>query len=361
MKFFLILISIIFTVCSCTNNENSKHEYSFENDVYFQDDYRRAFNKIDNSPINGVVTQKNKNGKKIIEWPYHNGVLDGYARIWSDSILEFESFYKEGIENGIWRGWWDKENLSYEESYKNGKNDGVWKGWYENNSLRFEESYKEGARIGLFRGWHENGQLAYEVKFKDGLEDGIGKSYHENGELEREVTCKEGKEEGILQVFFPSGKIKAKYSFKEGKKNGTCLNYYENGQIRTKFNYLNGDPNGLCQSFFENGKLRGEGNYSKNEPINIKVYDDLNNLIYSLSNGKCFILDKVPDYTKISDFDTGHGFFGDYLKEDFLFNPWPYDRISGHSLNTWILIQTQLEYYKSLSKDQKKVEKKKKI
>ena len=347
MKFFLILISIIFTVCSCTNNENSNDEYSFfKDDVYFQDDYKRAFNKIDNSPINGVVTHKNKNGKKIIELPYHNGVLDGYVRNWSDSFLEFESFYKEGIENGIWRGWWDKEYLSYEQSYKNGKNDGVWKGWYKNNSLHYVESYKDGARIGLFSGWYENGQLSYEVNYKDGLEDGIGKSYHENGELEREVTYKEGKEEGVLKVFFPSGKIKAKYSFMEGKMNGTCLNYYENGQIRTKFNYLNGEPNGLCQSFFENGKLRGEGNFLNNKPVNIKVYDDLNDLIYYQSGGKEVVLGNNLDAFKITDFHKGNGFFWDNLKEDTFSGTWEFDRISGHSFNTGILKETMREYYK---------------
>ncbi len=122
MKLFFITITILVFVTSCTNNE-----YSF-NDVYFKDDQRRAFNKKDNSPITGVVTQKNKIGKKIMEWPYKNGVLDGFVRIWSDSTLEYECFYKNGLEDGIWKCWRYKENLSFEESFKMGKKDGTWKG-----------------------------------------------------------------------------------------------------------------------------------------------------------------------------------------------------------------------------------------
>ena len=92
-----------------------------------------------------------------------------------------------------------------------------------------------------------------------------------------------------------------------------------------------------------------------------EVYDDLNDLIYYQSGGKEVVLGNNIGVFKIEDFNKGHGFFGDNLKEDFLFHPWSFYRISGHSLNTLSLIQTQLEYYKSLSKDQKKVEKKKKI
>jgi antitoxin component YwqK of YwqJK toxin-antitoxin module len=355
-----VTILLVFAVCSCNNNESSKNEFSFE-EVYFQDDQRRAFNKIDNSPITGSVIQKNKNGKKIIEWPYKNGVLDGYIRIWSDSILEFEFYYIDGIENGKWRAWYDKENLSYEQSYKNGINDGVWKGWHKNREQSFEESYMGGKRAGKWKEWYENGQSTYEVNYKDGLEEGIAKCYHENGKLEKEVNFNNGKKEEFLQVFFPSGKIKAKYSYKEGKRNGTCINYYESGQIRSSFNYLNDELNGLCQAFFENGKLRGEGNFEKNQSINVKVYDNSNNLIFSKSNGKKYRSNKeIVDPFKEDDFVRGAGFFGDSLKEDFLFHPWDKLRIfEGHKSTIMISRLAKIDYYNSILSDKRKVGNKK--
>jgi len=318
LKNQLVFVLLILVIFSCKN----KNEFSFE-EVYFQDDQRRAFIKIDNSPINGSVIQKNKNGKKIIELPYNKGVLDGYVRIWSDSILEFESYYIDGIENGKWRAWHDKENLWYEQSYKNGESDGIWKEWFE------------------------NGQLKYEVNYNNGVLDGIAKNYHENGQLEREVSFNANKEEGIHQVFFPSGKIKATYLFKEGNMNGTCYNYYENGQIRTKFNYLNGEQNGKCQSYFENGKLRGEGNFLKDKSINIKILDSLGKLVFQSSNQKVILDDKemrYPDPTRNGEMETSLGDPDSYnFNYDFYFHPWfSLQLFKGHHSTVMFTLLTQV-------------------
>ena len=327
----LVFVLLILVIFSCKN----KNEFSFE-EVYFQDDQRRAFIKIDNSPINGSVIQKNKNGKKIIELPYNKGVLDGYVRIWSDSILEFEFYYIDGIENGKWRAWYDKENLWYEQSYKNGKSDGIWKGWFE------------------------NGQLKYEVNYNNGVLDGIAKNYHENGVLEREVSFNANKEEGILQAFFPSGKIKATYSYKEGEENGTCYNYYENGQIRTKFNYLNGLQNGKCQSYFKNGKLRGEGNFLNDQSINIKILDSLGKLVFQSSNQKVILNNEIPydptiDGKSLGDPDSYN------LNYDRIFHPWfSLQLLEGHHSTVMFTLLKQIEFYESSSKVKKKEVTKKK-
>ena len=326
----LVFVLLILVIFSCKN----KNEFSFE-EVYFQDDRRRAFIKIDNSPINGSVILKNKNGKKIIELPYNKGVLDGYVRIWSDSILKFEFYYIDGIENGKWRVWNDKENLNYEQSYKNGKSDGIWKKWYE------------------------NGQLAFEVNYNNGVLDGIAKIYHENGKLEREVSFNANKEEGIFQAFFPSGKIKATCSFKEGKENGTSYYYYENGQIRAKFNYLNGLRNGKCQSYFKNGKLRGEGNFLNDQSINIKILDSLGKLEFQSSNQKV-ILDNEIRHDPLIDRETSLGDpeSDDFNKAIFTFKPFLY--LNGHLLARIIITSTEKDFYESSSKVKKKEVTKKK-
>ena len=340
LKNQLVFVLLLLVIFSCKNNEGSKNEFSFE-EVYFQDDQRRAFIKIDNSPINGSVIQKNKNGKKIIELPYNKGVLDGYVRIWSDSILKFEFYYIDGIENGKWRVWNDKENLNYEQSYKNGKSDGIWEKWYE------------------------NGQLACEVNYNNGVLDGIAKIYHENGKLEREVSFNANKEEGILQAFFPSGKIKATYSFKEGEENGTCYNYYENGQIRTKFNYLNGLRNGKCQSYFENGKLRGEGNFLNDQTINIKILDSLGKLVFQSSNQKVILNNEIPYHPHPSESESEseiidkERYLGDpdlrKFNKDLIFHPWDkFEFFQGHSRTVISTLLTRLEFYESLSKVKKK-------
>ncbi|HIF15444.1 MAG TPA: toxin-antitoxin system YwqK family antitoxin, partial [Bacteroidetes bacterium] len=110
-------------------------------------------------------TLMNKEGK------YYSGDIlytgTGYS-LHSNGQLGFQSYYKEGNPDGLWRSWYENGQLKSEANYKEGNPDGLWRGWHENGQLGFQSYYKEGNPDGLWRGWHENGQLASEEYYKDG-------------------------------------------------------------------------------------------------------------------------------------------------------------------------------------------------
>ena len=74
---------------------------------------------------------------------------------------EYEKIY---YENG---------QLKLEVNYKDGKEEGLWKGYYDNSQLRMEGNYKDGKQEGLWKGYYDNGQLRSEGNYKDGKLDGV--------------------------------------------------------------------------------------------------------------------------------------------------------------------------------------------
>ena len=52
---------------------------------------------------------------------------------------------------------------------------------YDNRQFESETNYKDGIRDGLSRGWYENGQLWSKTNYKDGKENGLWKEWYENG------------------------------------------------------------------------------------------------------------------------------------------------------------------------------------
>ena len=73
--------------------------------------------------------------------------------------------------------------VSEEYNYKDGKQDGLYKGYYENGQLSYKANYKDGKLNGLSEQYHENGQLHYKLNYKDGKEDFSSyESYDKDGE-----------------------------------------------------------------------------------------------------------------------------------------------------------------------------------
>ena len=98
-----------------------------------------------------------------------------------------------------------------------------------------------------------------------------------------------------------SGEIS--YEFKNGT--GTGTEFYDNGKLEFEGEYLNGKMHGKGKEYYNNGDLRFEGEYLYGRRWEGKCFNNLNNIVYELKEGKGLV--------KFYDYDGKLIFEGEYL------------------------------------------------
>ena len=98
-------------------------------------------------------------------------------------------------------------------------------------------------------------------------------------------------------------KINIVYELKNG--NGYIKIYNNNKKLFFEGEILNGKINGKDKEYFNNNKIKFEGEYLNYFKWNGKGYDNKNNIVYELKNGKGY----VKEYNKNVDLE----FEGEYL------------------------------------------------
>ena len=111
----------------------------------------------------------------------------------------------------------------------------------------------------------ENDTLIFEGKYLNKERSGKGREYYYN-------------------------KIKFEGEYLRGLRNGKGKEYINNKLI-FEGQYLNGEKNGKGKEYYKNGILMFDGEYLNEKKWNGRGFDNKNNLIYELKNGKGFIKD----------------------------------------------------------------------
>jgi antitoxin component YwqK of YwqJK toxin-antitoxin module len=96
--------------------------------------------------------------------------------------LRYEWYYKDGIKDGISKGWWPNSQLKDICTWKSGKRDGLWIEWYDDGQKSSEFTLKNGKFDGLWTRWYKNGQKKIVGPFKDRGKDGIWSYWDKNGQ-----------------------------------------------------------------------------------------------------------------------------------------------------------------------------------
>ncbi|MDD5571808.1 MAG: hypothetical protein PHD97_11730 [Bacteroidales bacterium] len=123
-------------------------------------------------------------------------------------------------------GWYRKKNgkgnLILEMYFKNGLQEGTSKSFYDDGKLRFEVPYKTGKREGLAKWYYGDGVTIYEtIEYKGDRKNGTAKKYYKNGKLKSilpykddqpGIGLKEYDEKGKEVTGYPSIIIKEKRS-----------------------------------------------------------------------------------------------------------------------------------------------------
>jgi len=151
-----------------------------------------------------------------------------------------------------------------------------------NNKLVFKGEYKNKKRNGKGKEYYNNGIIKFEGEYLNGEKNGYGKEYDKFCFLIFEGEYLKGTKwngkgynklnNNIYELENGKGYVK-KYS-----KNNTYLLY--------EGEFSKGKSNGKGKVYHSNGQIKFEGEYFNGKKWNGKGYDNYNNVIYELKNGK---------------------------------------------------------------------------
>ena len=80
-----------------------------------------------------------------------------------------------------------------------------------------------------------------------------------------------------------------------GERNGKGKEYDSDGNLKFEGEYLNGKRNGKGKEYDFDGNLKFEGEYFYGKKWNGNGYDESNNIIYELKNGKGYVKEYNED------------------------------------------------------------------
>lgn len=162
-------------------------------------------------------------------------------------LNEKQSYYKDGIKNGIVRTYHSDNQIEKIENYKDNKREGQWKEYYSDGQLEKEYEYKNDKLDGQYRYYHTNGDIIEEGLYKDDKKEGIWKKnylpsfeeYYTNGVLIKTVYEGENGKEEIYEngaskkvVFYNKDGIRQSEGYYENETLIKVVEFDENGDIR---------------------------------------------------------------------------------------------------------------------------------
>ena len=242
------------------------------------------------------------NGELKFEGEYLNGKRIGKGREYDEyGKLKFEGEYLNGERNGKGKEY-EYGNLRFEGKYLNGERNGIGKEFYD-GYLVFDGEYLNGKRF-AGKEYDESGKLCFNLKASDksikeydyfgnlvfeGDKNGKGKEFYYNGKIKFEGEYLNRKKNGKGKEYNYDGYLIFEGEYTNGKKNGKGKEYDDNGILKFEGEYINGKRSGKGKEYDGDKHLIFEGEFFFDKKWKGKGYDELNNFIYELTEGKGFI------------------------------------------------------------------------
>jgi len=123
----------------------------------------------------------------------------------------------------------ESKDTMFVNFYNAGKKDGIWRKLYPSGKLKEIRYYKKGIKEGKYIGFFRNGNKSFEYNFRNGEYNGEYKVWRADKMLLRVSNYKNGYEHGQQKIWYPDGKIKSNYIIKNGRRYGllgikNCIN-----------------------------------------------------------------------------------------------------------------------------------------
>ena len=252
-----IILALISTITLQLQAQHKKKISFYELDVirglFFQP------NTVE--PYTGTAVDKHPNGKKRLEIPIKKGKINGTSKEWAKNGKKIhETTYVNGVQNGRETHWYVIGQKKLEVNLVNGKAVGICTEWYKNGNKKSEGSFQNGKEQGEHKWWFNKGQIDQIVFYENGLAQGIVKNWYPSGKLRLESNYKNGLKDGETVEWFESGIKQSEGKFKEGKEDGIAKIWDKEGKLvkenTYKFGKLIQSKNYLSGSIF-----KGDGYY----------------------------------------------------------------------------------------------------
>lgn len=114
----------------------------------------------------GVWTRWDKDGQKIYEITYLDGLQDGKSILWGEEGSKLkESYLLKGKRHGIEKTWCPNGTLSSETQWVDGGMEGLATYWYCNGQKQSEGQMSENYKAGIWKEWNKDGVQIQEFDY----------------------------------------------------------------------------------------------------------------------------------------------------------------------------------------------------
>lgn len=107
---------------------------------------------------------------------------------------------RDGILNGLSKGWYDSGAQEVEENFVDGKSSGVRKRWHANGKLKNEATIVNGELHGPYTEWHDDGSMAARMNMVHGKGEGLCEAWYPGGAPKARVILAAG--EPVTKEYF---------------------------------------------------------------------------------------------------------------------------------------------------------------
>lgn len=123
---------------------------------------------------------------------------------------------------------------SLEIEYRNGVESGTNRTWYNTGQLMNETQIDSGKIHGLWIDYFPDGKKQNEVTYETDYMNGPCTRWYENGQIKESGSYVHCREEGEWTYYWPNGKRKAKGTYHEAIRTGTWEFFNEQGEAATE-------------------------------------------------------------------------------------------------------------------------------
>ena len=161
-----------------------------ETDEYFTEQYTlRKKDQVKHGPYQKFTLD----GGLVEEGQYVNGQISGERKKYAQGKLVAVETMENGEYHGLYQSYYPEGGPNSSGVYDHDQMVGVWKRYYRNGQVLEEVTFKDNLENGPFKEWYENGNLKAVGQYKNGdQEDGELLLYNEQGVLIRKMNCVEG-------------------------------------------------------------------------------------------------------------------------------------------------------------------------
>lgn len=198
--------------------------------------------------ITGPYTVYYKNGKKMREGHYVDGLKDGFWTRWfANGQKNAEGVYKLGRLEGLWRMWnIDGSNMN-ETFFRKGRLEAILSDIKDDKSNAVEDHNADKTERNIWLVWDKKGNLKSQVMLVNGKKEGAWVSWDDKGKREMIGFYKNDKREGIWKTFWldEAETKRSEGLYRKGKKDGVWTfwdkygnkvkeEYYKQGKLVKK-------------------------------------------------------------------------------------------------------------------------------